>query len=49
MFSKFVAILNEVALIKQIAVGLVIGILLAVCVPQAVPVVAILVIYLLRH
>lgn len=41
MFSKFTAILNEVALIKQIAVGLLIGVLLAVYVPQAVPVVAI--------
>lgn len=29
MFRKFAAIINEVALIKQIAVGLVIGILLA--------------------
>lgn len=41
MFKKIVATLNEVALIKQIAVGLVIGVLLAVTVPQAVPVVAI--------
>ena len=41
MFKKIAAILSEVALIKQIAVGLVIGILLAVSVPQAVPVVAI--------
>ncbi len=41
MFSKFTAILNEVALIKQIAVGLVVGVLLAVYVPQAVPVVSI--------
>ncbi len=41
MFKKFAAILNEVALIKQIAVGLVIGVLLAVSVPKAVPVVAI--------
>lgn len=41
MFGKFSAILNEVALIKQIAVGLVIGVLLALYVPQAVPVVSI--------
>lgn len=41
MLNKYLAILNEVALIKQIAVGLVIGILLALTVPQAVPVVAI--------
>ena len=41
MFNKYLAILNEVALIKQIAVGLVIGVLLALTVPQAVPVVAI--------
>ncbi len=41
MFGKFTAILNEVALIKQIAVGLVVGVLLAVYVPQAVPVVSI--------
>ena len=41
MFKKIAATLNEVALIKQIAVGLVIGVLLAVTVPQAVPVVAI--------
>ena len=41
MFKKIAAILSEVALIKQIAVGLVIGVLLAVTVPQAVPVVAI--------
>ena len=41
VFKKIAAILSEVALIKQIAVGLVIGILLAVSVPQAVPVVAI--------
>ena len=41
MFRKFAAIINEVALIKQIAVGLVIGILLALYVPQAVPVVTI--------
>lgn len=41
MLKKFVAIINEVALIKQIAVGLLIGILLAVFVPKAVPVVAI--------
>lgn len=41
MFKKIAATLNEVALIKQIAVGLVIGVLLAVSVPQAVPVVAI--------
>ena len=41
MFKKLAATLNEVALIKQIAVGLVIGVLLAVTVPQAVPVVAI--------
>ena len=41
MFKKIAAMLNEVALIKQIAVGLVIGVLLAVTVPQAVPVVAI--------
>ena len=39
MFNKYLAILNEVALIKQIAVGLVIGVLLALTVPQAVPVV----------
>lgn len=41
MFRKFAAIINEVALIKQIAVGLVIGILLALYVPKAVPVVTI--------
>lgn len=41
MFKKLATIINEVALIKQIAVGLVIGVLLAVSVPQAVPVVAI--------
>lgn len=41
MLKKIIAMLNEVALIKQIAVGLVIGVLLAVSVPQAVPVVAI--------
>lgn len=41
MLKKFVAIINEVALIKQIAVGLLIGIMLAVFVPKAVPVVAI--------
>ena len=41
MFKKIAATLNSVALIKQIAVGLVIGVLLAVTVPQAVPVVAI--------
>ena len=41
VFKKIAAILSEVALIKQIAVGLVIGVLLAVTVPQAVPVVAI--------
>ncbi len=41
MLKKFAAIINEVALIKQIAVGLLIGILLAVFVPKAVPVVAI--------
>lgn len=41
MFKKLAALINEVALIKQIAVGLVIGVLLAVSVPQAVPVVAI--------
>ena len=41
MFKKIAATLNEVALIKQIAVGLIIGVLLAVTVPQAVPVVAI--------
>ena len=41
MFNKYLAILNEVALIKQIAVGLVVGVLLALTVPQAVPVVAI--------
>lgn len=41
MLKKIATYLNEVALIKQIAVGLVIGVLLAVCVPQAVPVVAI--------
>lgn len=41
MFRKFAAIINEVALIKQIAVGLVIGVLLALYVPQAVPVVTI--------
>ena len=41
MFKKIAATLNEVALIKQIAVGLVIGVLLAVTVPQAVPVVSI--------
>lgn len=41
MFKKIAATLNSVALIKQIAVGLVIGVLLAVSIPQAVPVVAI--------
>lgn len=41
MLKKLAALINEVALIKQIAVGLVIGVLLAVSVPQAVPVVAI--------
>lgn len=41
MLKKFAAIINEIALIKQIAVGLLIGILLAVFVPKAVPVVAI--------
>ena len=41
MFKKIAATLNEVALIKQIAVGLIIGVLLAVTVPQAVPVVSI--------
>ena len=41
MFRKFAAIINEVALIKQIAVGLVIGILLALYVPKVVPVVTI--------
>ena len=41
MLKKLATIINEVALIKQIAVGLVIGVLLAVSVPQAVPVVAI--------
>ena len=41
MLKKLATIINEVALIKQIAVGLVIGMLLAVSVPQAVPVVSI--------
>ena len=41
MLKKLATIINEVALIKQIAVGLVIGVLLAVSVPQAVPVVSI--------
>ncbi len=41
MFSKIQHILSSVALIKQIAVGLVIGILIAVCFPPAIPVVKI--------
>ena len=41
MLSKIGHVLSSVALIKQIAVGLVIGILIAVCFPPAIPVVKI--------
>ena len=41
MFKTIQHTLASVALIKQIAVGLVIGILIAVCFPAAIPVVKI--------
>lgn len=48
VLSQIKSILGKVSLIKQIAVGLVIGICIAVFFPPAIPVVKILVTFLLK-